>query len=574
MVFRKKRKLNKVGIDFDEILMDSHNIHAFDTQQFEGRIEQSISKRTFLFIGIFFFVVLSVFVFKLQTLQIKRGEAFFELSQKNSLDSKTIFADRGVIFDRNEVELAWNERTEDMQIFDYSKRAYTSSPGHNILLGYIQYPQKDKAGFYWKEYFEGLDGIEKSHNDYLNGINGSKIVEVDVMGDVYSENIVNEPVHGRNLKLTIDSRLQTQMFNSIKSLSEEIGYVGGAGLVMDITTGELLVATSFPEYDSKILSDGENREIINSFIRDPNKPFLNRAVGGLYSPGSTVKPFIALGALNEKIIDGNTVIYSSGEVKVPNPYNKEQFTIFRDWKEGGHGYTDVTKAIAESVNTFFYAIGGGYENQTGLGISRIEKYVKMFDIGEKTGIDILGEVSGVVPNPEWKKRVFKEDTWRLGDTYNTSIGQYGFQVTPVQMLRAVSSIANNGSLVTPHVVMENQLKVTPLEEDFLPNDYALIKQGIREVVTQGTGQILNVSYVNIAAKTGSAQTGYRNKFINSWVIGFFPYENPKYAFVILMEKGPSEGERSASFAARTFFDWVRDNAPEYLEKPELLEKEG
>lgn len=573
MFFRKKRQLNKIGIDFDEILMDSHNIHAFDTQQFEGRIEQPISKRTLFIIGIFFFLILFVFVIKLQSLQIKKGEAYFDLSQKNSLDSKTIFADRGVIFDRNDIELAWNERTEDMQIFDYSKRAYTLSPGHNILLGYIQYPQKDKAGFYWKDYFEGLDGIEKSHNEYLNGINGSKIVEVDVMGDVYSENIVNEPVHGRNLKLTIDSRLQTQMFNSIKSLAEEIGYVGGAGLVMDITTGELVVATSYPEYDSKILSEGEDRESINRFIKDSSKPFLNRAVGGLYSPGSTVKPFIALGALNENIIDGNTAIYSSGEVKIPNPYNKEQFTIFRDWKEGGHGYTDVTKAIAESVNTFFYAIGGGYKDQPGLGISRIEKYIKMFDIGDKTEVDILGEVSGVVPNPEWKKRVFKEDAWRLGDTYNTSIGQYGFQVTPVQMLRAVSAIANNGSLVTPHVVMENQLKVTPLEEDFLPGDYALVKQGIREVVTEGTGQILNVSYVDIAAKTGSAQTGYRNKFINSWVIGFFPYEDPKYAFVVLMEKGPSEGERSASFAARTFFDWVRDNAKEYLEKPELIEKE-
>lgn len=567
MFFRRKKKFNKVGIDFDEILMDSENIHAFDTQQFEGRIETSISKKSVWAIGAFFAIVVLVFLGRLQNLQIKEGKAYFELSERNSLDSEIIFADRGVIFDRNDVELAWNVRTPEMAEFDFSKRAYIESPGHNLLLGYIKYPQKDKKGFFWQTYFEGLDGVEKYYNESLNGTNGSKIVEANVMGEVYSENIVNPPEHGKNLWLAIDSRLQSRMYESIKTLSDDIGYLGGAGLVMDIDTGELLVATSYPEYNSRILSDGEDDISIDAFINDPNKPFLNRTVGGLYSPGSTVKPFIALGALNEGIIDGNTAIYSSGEVKIPNPYNKEQFTIFRDWKEEGHGYADVTKAIAESVNTFFYAIGGGYEDQQGLGISRIEKYIKMFKIGEKTDVDILGEVGGVVPSPDWKKKVFNGDAWRLGDTYNTSIGQYGFQATPMQMLRAVSAVANDGLLVTPHLVRGDDLETVALPEDFSASDFLLIKEGMREVVTVGTGQVLNVSYADIAAKTGSAQTGVGNKFINSWVIGFFPYEQPKYAFVILMEKGPSEGERSASFAARGFFDWMRDNAPEYLTPP-------
>lgn len=418
--------------------------------------------------------------------------------------------------------------------------------------------------FIGRHIFEGMAGIEKEYNDYLNGKNGSKIVEVDVKGEIESANIIEEPRHGKNLKLSIDSRLQSKMYESMKTLAEDIGYIGGAGLMMDIETGELIVATSYPEYDSEVLSDGEDRELINTFIQDENKPFLNRTVGGLYSPGSTVKPFIALGALNENLIDGNTAIFSSGEVKIPNPYNKEQFTIFRDWKEGGHGYADVTKAIAESVNTFFYAIGGGYQNQKGLGISGIEKYIRMFEIGEPTGVDILGEVSGVVPNPEWKKKVFDDDTWRLGDTYNTSIGQYGFQVTPMQMLRAISAIANEGRLVTPHIVLGKPLEFQDLPVEFSDTDYKLVKQGLREVITEGSGLALNTPYVEIAAKTGTAQTGAGNKFVNSWVVGFFPYENPKYAFVVLMEKGPSEGERSAAFGTRPFFNWMRTNAPEYL----------
>ena len=458
--------MNKVGIDFDEILMDSKNIHEFDTQQLEGRIETSIPKSALWAIGLCFSIAILVFVYRLNVLQIKNGLAYFELSEKNSLDSEIIFADRGVIFDRNGVELAWNERTPEMQEFDFSKRSYISLPGHGLLLGYIKYPQKDKKGFYWQTYFEGLDGVEKKYDHMLNGENGSKIVEVNVLGDISSENIVNAPEHGKNLYLSIDSRLQSQMYESLRTLSEENGYVGGAGAVLDIETGELIVATSYPEYDPKALSDGDNKELINSFVTDPRKPFLNRLVAGLYSPGSTVKPFVALAALKEGLINATTNIYSSGEVKVPNPYNKEQFTIFRDWKEGGHGYADVTKAIAESVNTFFYAIGGGYQDQDGLGISRIEKYIKLFEIGEPSGVDMLGEISGVVPSPEWKKKTFSDATWRLGDTYNTSIGQYGFQATPIQMLRGISAIANNGTLVSPHLASEGSLSFKKVGADF------------------------------------------------------------------------------------------------------------
>lgn len=546
--------------------MDSRNIHSFDTQQFEGRIEQTISKRSIIAVGGFFVVVIMIFVWRLGVLQIKKGDAYFALSERNSLDSQIIFADRGVIFDRNNVELAWNERTPEMTEFDFSHRAYAKTPGNALILGYIKYPQKDKAGFYWQKTFIGADGIEESQNEALNGKNGSKISETTALGEISSQNIVNPPVDGKNIILTVDARLQGAMYESMKSLAETIGYEGGAGAVMDINTGELLVATSYPEYDSQVLSDGADSALINSFLQSPQKPFINRLVSGLYSPGSTIKPFIALGALNEGIVTPTTTVSSVGEIKIPNPYDETQFTLFRDWQEGGHGITDVEKALAESVNTYFYAIGGGYKGQKGLGISGIEKYIKLFDIGEKTNIDIDGEVAGVVPSPEWKRATFKNDqVWHLGDTYHTSIGQYGFLVTPIQMLRAMSSIANSGTLVTAHVMQDSPLTFQKVTTDFSEEDYRVVRSGLRKVITEGTGQILNVPYVDIAAKTGTAQTGFRNQFVNSWVVGFFPYEKPKYAFVLLMERGPSEGERSASFGMRTFIDWVNQNAPEYFE---------
>jgi penicillin-binding protein 2 len=564
MVFRKKRKLHKTGIDFDEILLDSHNRPSFDTQQFEGRIEQTISKSSLFFIGVFFMLVLVVFSYRLFNLQIRKGGHYLNLSERNSLDGETIFADRGLIYDRNNVELAWNVRSEEMSAYDFAKRDYTEAPGFGVILGYVKYPQKDKYGFYWQKDFQGMSGIEKAYNSSLNGQNGSKIVEVNAVGETFSENVLNEPVSGKNMVLTIDAALQEAMYNSIKTLAEDVGYVGGAGAIMDIHTGELLVATSYPEYNPQILSDGNDREAINNFLNDSRKPFLNRLVGGLYSSGSTVKPFIALGALNEGIINANTTVLSTGKIEIPNPYDSTKSTTFRDWKEGGHGTTDVKKALAESVNTFFYAIGGGYKGQAGLGVSKIEEYVRLFGIGSKTGVDILGEVGGTVPNPDWKKKNFKDGVWRLGDTYNTSIGQYGFQVTPIEMLKAVGAIANSGTLVTPHIVSEDVSTFEKLSKDFREGDFALVRSGMREVISSGTGLALNVPYVDIAAKTGSAQTGLQNKFLNSWVVGFFPYEHPKYAFVTLMDRGPSTAERSAAFGMRSFFDWIHQNKPEYL----------
>jgi penicillin-binding protein 2 len=560
-LFKKKRKIH--DIDPDEIFIDSQNLSGFDVQQFEGRLEKPISKKSINLVLIFFIFIALVFSYKLSVLQIKKGEAYFAISQRNSLDGEILFADRGIIYDRNGVELAWNEAQEEEGLF--GQRAYIKEDGFGLILGYVDSPKKDKFGFWWQENFIGKAGLEKYYDGILNGENGSKFIEKSALGEVVSENIINKPVHGENLNISIDSRLQSVVYDAIVELSENIGYEGGAGVIMDVRTGEIIVSTSYPEYNPSVMSSGKDREAINGYLTSTKKPFLNRVISGLYSPGSTVKPFVAIGALHENIINENTRILSTGFIEIPNPYNPELSTKFRDWREEGHGNVNVVRAIGDSVNTFFYAIGGGYKGQPGLGITKIEEYMNIFGVGQKTGVDFDGEVSGVIPNPEWKKRIFKGDAWRLGDTYNTSIGQYGFQVTPIQMVRSISIIANEGVVVTPSFSLESISQPRKISVDFSADDYRIIKDGMRDVVVAGTGQLMNVSYVDVAAKTGTAQTGPGNRFVNSWSIGFFPYENPKYAFAILMEKGPAKNDLSASFVMRKLLDWMNVNTPEYFE---------
>jgi penicillin-binding protein 2 len=301
--------------------------------------------------------------------------------------------------------------------------------------------------------------------------------------------------------------------------------------------------------------------LIQDYLTDKKKVFLDRAISGLYTPGSIVKPFFAIGALTEGVIDPYKKILSTGSISIPNPYFPDKKTVFKDWR--ANGWTDMREAIAVSSDIYFYEIGGGFEGQKGMGIVNIEKYAKLFGIGEKTGVDLPDEKGGVIPSPLWKIKNFKGEVWRIGDTYNTTIGQYGFQVTPMEMVRAVSTIANYGSFITPHYISENTEKIIP-KIDLKKEYFDVAREGMRQCVLMGTCILLNVPYVQVAAKTGTAQIGINKNKVNSWIIGFFPYENPKYAFTIMMESGPSGNNVGASSIMRQLLDWMSINTPEYF----------
>ncbi len=351
------------------------------------------------------------------------------------------------------------------------------------------------------------------------------------------------------------------MYQIISTSSAQAGFRSGAGAIMDVKTGELIALTSFPSYDPEVMADGDDVEVIDSYNKDDRLPFLNKVVGGAYTPGSIVKPFVAYAALSEKIIDPNKVIVSTGEIVVPNPYNPSNPSRFTDWR--AHGAMTMREAIAFSSNVYFYTIGGGYGDQKGLGITKMAEYYRKFGLGSSTGINIAEEQSGVVPDPAWKKEVFNDD-WRLGDTYFTSIGQFGFLTTPIQMLISYSALANGGYLLEPHVLKDKQSNSIDLH---LNQDYLkIVHEGMRMTVTLngGTARGLERGDVAVAAKSGTAEIGAGNAYVNSWAAGFFPYEDPKYAFILMMDKAPRSNALGATRIMGDVVEWMSKNRPEYL----------
>lgn len=559
-IFKNKKKGN---IDPDEIFLDSSNIPSYNKDQFEGRLEKPISVVSLFMISFLFVVLVIGFSIRVVKLQIVEGKDYLKISNQNTLRKDIIFSDRGIIMDRNSKELAWNEYVTGE---DFPRRRYLDLEGLSNLLGHIKYPKKDTSGFFYSLETSGGDGIEKYFNEKLVGKNGVKLTEVDVQGNIHSESAVIAPIHGEELHLSIDADVQDRLSHFLARAVNESGFQGGAGVIMNSQTGEILSIVTYPQYDSEVMTEGKDSSIISKYFTNQQKPFLDRAISGLYAPGSIVKPFIALGALNEKIISPEKKIESKGFITVPNPYDPSKPSIFKDWKV--NGWTNVQEALAVSSDVYFYAVGGGYKDQKGLGISKIDEYLGKFLFGVKTTNFFEGP-SGNIPTPEWKEKTFNGEKWVLGNTYHTSIGQYGFQVTPVQVVRALTGIVNNGKIVSP-VILKDQKGDISLISGIEDKNYEEVKKGMRLAVTNGTAIALNVAGTSAGAKTGTAEVGVRKDRINSWVEGFFPFENPKYVFTVVLESGPTSYKISAMQVMGSVITWIRDNRPEYLGK-EMIE---
>ncbi len=576
-------------IDPDQIMLDSSNIPNYDTSQFEGRIEKPITRLALYSVCGTFALLALIFIIQAMQLQIVNGTQYKARSENNLLRPVPIFAGRGVILDRNGVMLAWNAPSqippssfsqEKNQVLHASSatnttlsaiqgedsvavRQYATSTGLAHTVGYVQYPSKDNNGFYYQEDFQGVAGVEKYFDEDLKGDAGSRLVEVDARGKIISENVVKPPVQGKNITLSIDSRVQSALYNNIKDIANRVGFSGGAGIIMDVHSGEVLAVTSYPEYSSQVMSDKTDSKAVRALLNNSSLPFLNRAIDGLYTPGSIVKPYVALGVLNENIIDPSTIIVTTGSISIPNPYDPTKSTIFRDWKNLGS--LDLRHAIAMSSDAYFYTVGGGYKDQKGLGIANIDTYLRMFGLGTTTmgaAPSFLLNKAGTIPTPEWKKKTFNEN-WYIGDTYHTAIGQYGFQVTPMQIIRGVSAIANKGILLTPTIIKGEAPQVESTVD--IPQKYfTIVHEGMRLGTQIGTTVALNVPYVNIAGKSGTAELGVAKDKVNSWITGFWPYENPKYAFAIILEKGSVHNLIGGAAAMRQQLDWMNANTPEYF----------
>jgi len=401
----------------------------------------------------------------------------------------------------------------------------------------------------------GKSGIEKEYETQMRGQMGVQEIEVDAFGRTKKIISKNNQKKGDNLILTINAELNKYFADILCKNAEQYGGKA-SGIALDPRNGEILALVSCPYYNNNYFSNiGEYNLEITALLQDEKKPLYNRSIQGEYPPGSIFKLIIASAGLEEGIINKNTRIFSSGGISI------EQW-FFPDWKIHGHGSTNLIKAIAESINTYFYYVGGGYKDEfKGLGLNRITKYASMFGLGQQTNIDLPGERTGFLPTQEWKQKVSGRP-WYIGDTYHLSIGQGDITVTPIQIADLTAYFANNGILFQPHLVkasvnyknVKNEIKPQILKKNLISQSYIdLIKQGLRAAVSSGSAVYLSDLPIEVAGKTGTAQVG-GDKKPHSWFTGFAPYNNPEIVITILIENG-EEGSLTAVPVAKEIFKW-------------------
>ena len=459
------------------------------------------------------------------------------------------------------------------------KREYFESRIFSHILGYVgavgDNDIKNNPSFDLND-IVGKSGLEGYYDKELRGVDGQIIYYRNAKGEIIDSKFLMAPSQGLNIKTAVDKDFQIYFYNRLKEKINSIGADAGVGVALNPKTGEVLALVSIPSFDAN--------KITKNDLNNPNMPFLNRAISGVYAPGSTIKPLVALAALKEGIINPKTEIYSRGYIEIPNPYFPDKPSRFVDWKP--HGWVDLYSAIARSSNVYFYALGGGLprseaelllrglpENKiNGLGISKLREYWKKFGFEEKTGIDLMAETNGFLPDVE-KKEKNTGEPWRLGDTYNISIGQGDLLITPIGLLNYIAAIANNGEFYKPFIAQKifsanknsEEKIIKEAKPEVLRNypelaDYIQkIKKGMVDTVSKdyGTAHLLSGLPFKIAAKTGSAQIQGNTK-INASFVGYAPADNPEIAILILVENA-REGSLNAVPVAKDVLEWYYYN---------------
>jgi len=455
----------------------------------------------------------------------------------------------------------------DLQI--EARRNYLDGELMSHILGYVgpisaeEYADLKNDGYILNDQL-GKTGIELVYEDILRGEPGKKLAEVDASGreqDVL-DSLPSEP--GQNVVLTIDLELQkktAEILNQFKGASDT-----AAAVVMDVRTGEVLSMVSLPTYDNNLFSGTLSQEELDALLNEPGKPLVNHAIAEMYAPGSTFKTINGSAALQEGVANPGTTIVSHGYITVPNQYDPNVVYVFRDW--AALGALDFYGGISMSSDVYFYYLAGGKQDEgfQGLGEERLARYARSFGLGEPTGIDLAGESAGLVPDAKWKEQNVGE-MWYVGDTYNFGIGQGYLTVTPLQLLDAITAIANGGELLRPHLVKEirdshgNVVSASQKEvRRLLPvaqENLAVVREGMRRSVAEGVASSAQVAGLAIAGKTGSAEFGSPRADgtyeTHGWFVGFAPYDDPEIAVVVFVDKG--SGFINAAPAAGRIFDY-------------------
>lgn len=589
--------------------------------------DHTLSKRLLVLSG-FFLLLAFVLIVRLFYLQIILGDKYFLMAEKNRISTRLSMPDRGKIYDRNGIVLADNKNTFQAvlikeQTKDYKKslerfyklipmddeekehiekivkykrafmpvrikdnltdeemallhlnapdlpgvqieqgkiRFYPEQELHAHTIGYVSLftdsdaKDKDDPLLNLAGYRIGKTGIEKTLNESLKGVPGALKTEVNAAGRSVQVLDKTPPVAGEDLYLTIDNRLQKYALSAL-------GKHGASAIVMDVNSGEILAMVSAPSFDPSLFLAPISFKNWSKLRDDKRSPLQNKALQGTYSPGSIFKLVVALAGLENKSIKHQTTIDCGGYTNLGNQR-------FHCWKHEGHGPLDLVGALAASCDVYFY------ETAQKIGAQDILSTARKLGFGEQTGIEIEGEKQGLVPSFEWKKKKYN-DSWRMGDTLNLSIGQGFLNVTPLQIVRAVSAIANDGKLIQPHLLRST--KATIQELNFNPKNLDIVRDGMFQVVNeQGAtayGSRFNLNGMKMAGKTATTQVrritkeqrekGWKEDDIpweyrdHALFAAYAPTDKPRYAIVVVVEHGGGGSRVAAPIASKILQEALR-----------------
>lgn len=421
-----------------------------------------------------------------------------------------------------------------------SKREYLHGGVASSVLGYLglinrsEFERLRPYGFRMNDSI-GRSGVEKEYDNYLRGRHGGKQVEVDHRGREVMVLGLKEPAPGKSVQLTVNLQLQ-------KFCDELLEDKRGSIIAMNPSTGAIVAMASAPAYDPNIFVDRKRNDEAVAVLKDEEYPLLNRAISGAYPPGSVFKVVVALASLDTGTTAPSTVFGCVGKFILGG-------RAFHCWKEYGHGEQALTDAIKNSCNVYFWRMG------LLVGVDNIADYAARFGIGSETGIDLPGEVSGILPSAGWKKKNLKE-RWYRGETLNYAVGQGYMLCTPLQITRMISVFANGGYLVRPYIVEKiGDIPLAPSEKvklDISRSNLDVVRRGMRKVVNdkRGTGMKARQKGVIVAGKTGTAQTSKRKS--HGWFGGFAPFNDAKLTVVVFDEYGGKGGYYAAETAGKVF----------------------
>lgn len=498
-------------------------------------------------------------------------------------------------------------RLPGVRVSAVTAREYISGTITSGVLGYLRRIEPGDLQLLPEDVYEpdtdriGAVGVEGQMEDFLRGTKGQRTVEEDVVGrEIRTVGDIVPPVPGHNVQLTLDLGLQQLTYDALAeqldTLNRRAGRTvteRGVAIAMNPRTGEILAMVSLPSYDNNLFSKPVIRQAeLDAITTDPYLPLINHAFQSAFPPGSTFKIVPAAAALQEGIITPRTIINDPGVILVPNQYAPDNLALaqkFYGWYRPGFGDQNVVQALQHSVNVFFYKIGGGYHvpdepEFDGLGIDRLRDYTLKFGFGEPTGIDLIGEAPGFVPDPIWKRR-FTTENWTLGDTYNMSIGQGYLTATPLQVLNAFAAVANDGIQMVPQIVRQVTdadgrvvASFSPRAMRQIPVDFEnlqVVQQGLDAVVNveTGTGLAARLDNVRVAGKTGTAEycddMAQKNGDClyptripsHAWFAAYAPEEDPQIAVVVFVYNGGEGSETAAPVAAKILKYWFERQSP-------------